>query len=215
MARRRRFRIAGLSQHVIQRGNNRIEIFRSDDDYEVLIALLREACAKSEMDINTYVLMRNHFHLLVTPRRATAVEEAMHDVAGRYAMYFNRRYQRTGSLFEGRYRATIIDTEVYWYTCMRYVELNPVRAGIVSTPQAYYWSSHAIHAFGAPDPLVTLHPLYLSLGTEPDERQRRWRQHCSRDLEVEELGRIREAVRGGVLGALVLGADEPAKSDKM
>jgi putative transposase len=193
-----------------------MEIFRSDDDYDVLVALLREAAATSGMDINTYVLMHNHIHLLVTPQRATAVEEAMHDVNGRYAMYFNRRYQRTGTLFEGRYRATIIDTERYWYTCMRYVELNPVRAGIVSDPQSYYWSSYAVHAFGSPDPLVTLHPLYLSLGTDPAERQRCWREHCAGGLEVEELDRVRQAVRsGGVLGALVLGNDGAAESDKM
>ena len=112
-----------------------MEIFRSDDDYDVLVALLREAATTSEMDIHTYVLMHNHFHLLVTPKRATAVEEVMHDVGGQYAMYFNRRYQRTGTLFEGRYRAMIIDTAMYWYTCMRYVELNTAGAGIVSNPQ--------------------------------------------------------------------------------
>src|SRR5688572_14102204 len=92
MARRHRFRIAGLSQHVTQRGNDRMDIFRSEDDYDVLVAVLREASTTSGMDINTYVLMRNHFHLLVTPQRPTAVGEAMHDICCRYAMYFNRRY---------------------------------------------------------------------------------------------------------------------------
>ena len=191
-------------------------IFRSEEDYEVLMAILREASPTYGMDINTYVFMRNHFHLLVTPQQPTAVEEAMHYVDCRYAMYFNRRYRRTGTLYEGRYRPTIVDAERYWYSCMRYVELNPVRAGIVSNPQSYYWSSYALHAFGAPDPLVTLHPLYLALGSGPEERQRCWRQQCADGLAIDELDRIREAVRGnGALGALVLSDDEDAQSDEM
>jgi putative transposase len=189
-------------------------IFRCDEDYELLLALLRDISAAHEMDINTYVVMRNHFHLLVTPHRPTSVEEAMHDVDCRYAMYYNRRYQRTGTLFEGRYRATIIDTERYWYACMRYVELNPVRAGIVSNPQKYSWSSYAHHAFGVPDPLVTPHSLYLALGVDAEARQRCWRDQCAGGLAVDALERIRAAVRvGGVLGALVLSDDEEAQSD--
>ncbi len=212
MARRHRFRIAGLSQHVVQRGNNRMDIFRSAGDYEVLTAILREASAASGMDINAYVYMRTHFHLLVTPRLPTAVEKAMHAVGFRYARYFNRRYERTGAAFEGRYRCTIIDTERYWYACMRYVELNPVRAGIVAVPQSYYWSSYSRHAFGSPDSLITPHPLYLALGRTPNERQQCWRRHCADGLSSDELGDIRQAVHsGGVLGALVL----PEEGDEM
>jgi putative transposase len=103
----------------------------------------------------------------------------MHAIGFKYARYINNRYKRTGAVFEGRYRSTIIDTERYWYLCMRYVELNPVRAGFVSTPHAYYWSSYTTHASGSPDPLVTLHPQYLALGRTPRERQECWRRHCA------------------------------------
>jgi putative transposase len=214
MARRHRFRITGLSQHIVQRGNNRMDIFRSDEDYDVWLTLLREASRSRDLDVNAYVAMRNHFHILATPRRKTAVEEVMHLLDFQYARYFNRRYERTGSPFEGRYRPTIIDTERYWYSCMRYVELNPVRAGIVSHPKSYSWSSHAHHAFGTPDPLVTLHPLYLALGLDPADRQRCWREHCAEALGDDELDRIRQSVRsGGILGALVIKDDSIDTAD--
>ena len=186
-----------------------MDIFRSDQDYDVWRTLLRETARARELDINAYVAMRNHFHVLATPRRTTAVEEVMHLLDFQYARYFNRRYQRTGRPFEGRYRPMIVDTEFYWYACMRYVELNPVRAGIVSDPKAYSWSSYGVHAFGTPDPLVTLHPLYLALGVDSADRQRCWRQHCANALGAEELDRIRQSIRsGGILGALVIKDDD-------
>jgi putative transposase len=182
-----------------------MDIFRSSDDYEVLVAIVREASAATGMDVNGYVFMRNHFHIVVTPQQTTAVEKAMHAIGFKYARYINNRYKRTGAVFEGRYRSTIIDTERYWYLCMRYVELNPVRAGFVSTPHAYYWSSYATHASGSPDALVTLHPQYLALGRTPRERQECWRRHCADAFQPGELETIRKAVHGGgVLGALVI-----------
>ena len=208
MARRHRFRFAGLSQHVVQRGNNRMDIFRSSDDYVVLAAILANASAITGMDVNAYVFMHNHFHLLVTPQSATAVERAMHRVGGQYARYFNDRYTRTGTAFEGRYRCTVVDTERYWYSCMRYVELNPVRAGFVAHPHAYSWSSYAHHAHGLADPLVTLHPLYLALGRSPNERQQCWQRHCAEGLAEEDLRQLRPVLHaGGILGTLVLPDD--------
>lgn len=209
MARKRRLRFVGLSQHVVQRGNNRMDIFHDDRDREFFLALLADAISRYPLDINGYTLMRNHFHLVVTPRAMTSVEKAMHLVAGGYAQYFNSRYSRTGTLFDGRYRPAIIDTDVYWYSCLRYVELNSVRSGVVTTPDVYRWSSYAAHAFGKVDPLVTYHPLYLALGATPASRQEHWRTMCGRGMTLEELAEIREAVhRGGVLGRLVISDEE-------
>ena len=211
MARPRRLRFPGVSQHVVQRGNNRIDIFHDDSDREVLIALLADAISRHALDINGYVLMRNHFHLVATPRHATALEKVMHRVECRYVRHFNSRYSRTGALFDGRYRPAVVDTDVYWYSCLRYVELNPVRAGVLKTPDACRWSSYGAHAFGAADPLVTYHQLYLSLGATPEIRQRHWRTMCGRGLTIEELAEIRAAVhRGGVLGRLVVPDDDKA-----
>ena len=182
-----------------------MDIFRSPDDYRFLVALLRRASVKHSMQIHAYAFMRNHFHLLVTPDETTTVEKAMHAVNFHYARYFNDRYKRTGGLFEGRYRTTIVDTAAYWYGCMRYVELNPVRAGIVSSPQDSGWTSYAAHAFGVPDPLITPHPLYLMLGDDPARRQECWRRMCAEKPSIDELNEIRSAVhRGGLLGTLVM-----------
>ena len=205
MARRYRFRIPGLSHHVVQRGNNRLDIFRTPQDCELFLALVDEAARRHQLDVDAYVLMRTHFHLVVTPRTPTALEKAMHAVDFQYARYFNGHYSRTGALYEGRYRTTVIETDVYWYSCLRYVELNPVRAGVVAQPDDYRWSSYAAHAFGAPDRLVTLHPLYTALGRTPYDQQCAWRTMCGRGLTVDELGRIRTAVHsGGVLGRIVI-----------
>ena len=190
-----------------------MDIFRSPDDYAFLAAMLCRASRKHSLLIHAYAFMRNHFHLLVTPATASSVEKAMHAVNGHYASYFNDRYQRTGGLFEGRYRATLIDSAAYWYRCMRYVELNPVRAGIVSDPQAYRWTSYAAHALGTADPLVTPHTLYLALGEDPRRREDCWRRMCAEGLSIDDLAEIRTAAhRGGVLGALVL--DEPDAAEE-
>jgi putative transposase len=207
MARAHRLKMAGLTQHVIQRGNNRSEIFRCDDDYEFFLAALGHACGREDVDVHSYVLMKNHTHILVTPQRARGVSLAMQAVGRLYVLYFNRRYSRTGSLFDGRFRSFIIDTEAYWFTCMRYVELNPVRAGIVSRAQDYRWSSYAGNAFGAPNRLLTAHSLYLALGDSPSARQRKWREICSDALDDRQLAEVRQAAqKGGALGRIVFDA---------
>ena len=180
-----------------------MDIFHGEADYEVFSTLLRDAATRSGMEIHAYAFMRNHVHLLVTPRRIRSLEKAMHLVGFQYARYFNARYQRTGPIFEGRYRTTVVDPDRYWYACLRYVELNPVRAGIVSTPDAYAWTSYAAHAFNEADALLTPHPLFQALGTEAAERAACWRQACGEGLTNEDLSAIRNAVhRGGVLGTL-------------
>jgi len=205
MARSHRVRIAGVTQHVIQRGNNRSDIFRCPSDYEFFLATMQAVSTRHQMDIHSYALMTNHVHLLVTPRTATAVSTAMQALGRKYVRHFNRRYTRTGSLFDGRYRSMVIDTEAYLFTCMRYVELNPVRAGLVAGPDAYRWSSNSANALGAPNPILVPHPLYVSLGESPAVRQQNWRAICGEVLSAEQLAEVRDvAHHGGVLGRVAL-----------
>jgi putative transposase len=201
MAHRCRLQVAGLTQHVLNRGNNRCTIFRAAKDYAFFLAALRDAALNYQLDVHSYTLMTNHFHLVVTPRQPTAVSMAMQVAGSRYVGYFNRRYSRTGTLFEGPFRSMFIDSEAYWFTCMRYVELNPVRAGLVLDPADYRWSSYRANALGIDDQVVVPHPLYLALGESPMSRQLSWREMCREALPSDELFEIRDVVRrGGVLG---------------
>jgi putative transposase len=201
MAHPRRLQIAGLTQHVLNRGNNRCDIFRAPKDYAFFLAGLRDAAVKHQLEVHSYTLMTNHFHLVVTPRQPTAVSMAMQVAGSRYVGYFNRRYSRTGTLFEGPFKSMFIDNEAYWFTCMRYVELNPVRAGLVSDPAEYRWSSYRANALGFEDQVVVPHSLYLALGEAPATRQRSWRELCREALPSDQLFEIRDVVRrGGVLG---------------
>jgi putative transposase len=201
MAHPRRLQIAGLTQHVLNRGNNRCDIFRADKDYACFLAFLRDAAREYRLDVHSYTLMTNHFHLVATPRLATAVSMAMQVAQSRYVGYFNRRYSRTGTLFEGPFKSMFIDSETYWFTCMRYVELNPIRAGLVSEPADYRWSSYRANALGLEDDLIVPHPLYVALGKSPASRQHGWRELCREALSSEQLFEIRDVVRrGGVLG---------------
>jgi putative transposase len=201
MARALRLQIAGTTQHVIQRGNNRIEIFRSQSDFTFFLSALHILCARYLLDVHAYALMTNHFHLLVTARTATSVSATMRAIGPKYVRYFNRKYTRTGTLYEGRYRSCVIDSDAYWWTCMRYVELNPLRAGLVSQPDAYKWSSYSANALGTANDLIVPHPLYLSLGQSPLNRQQSWRSICGQSLTPEQLTEVRSVTnRGGVLG---------------
>ena len=145
MARLPRLTVAGYPHHIIQRGNNRQDIVRSDADREFLLDLLGESARKHQVAMNAYVLMDNHFHLLLTPETAEGVPLMMQAVGRRYVRHFNDRYQRTGTLWEGRYRSTLIQTERYLLACMVYMDLNPVRAGMVADPKNHPWSSHRHH----------------------------------------------------------------------
>ena len=186
-----------------------MDIFLSEEDREVFYALLCDASQRQGADVHAYVFMRNHVHLLMTPHTKTAIEKTMHLVGSRYARHFNRRHHRTGSPFDGRYRPAPVDSDFYWFSCMRYIELNPVRAGIVSRPEAYYWSSHGANAFGAPDRLVTPHRYYLQLDDAAEDRQRCWRDMCARGIPAAELEHLRACVNRDrrSLGPIML-ADE-------
>ncbi|HTH78359.1 MAG TPA: transposase, partial [Ramlibacter sp.] len=142
MARLPRLTVPGYPHHVIQRGNNRQALFVSKDDYEKLLALLEEFAKKFSVAIHAYVLMSNHFHLLATPESADGVPKMMQALGRSYVRYFNDRHQRTGTLWEGRYRSTLIQAERYLLACMVYIDLNPVRAGMAADPAEYPWSSY-------------------------------------------------------------------------
>ena len=194
MARLHRVVAPNITQHVIQRGNNRMDIFRTPSDFEVYFYALREASVRHRVQIHSYAFMTNHVHAMATPTSAAALAAAMQSVGRRYVSYFNRRYGRTGGMYDGRYRAFAIESDTYWFTCMRYVEFNPVRAGLTTTPEQYRWSSYEYHAFGREDLLVTPHALYLGLGTTPEQRQQCWRAICGAPLTDADVAEMRARV---------------------
>jgi REP-associated tyrosine transposase len=171
MARLARLAIAGQAHHLIQRGNNGQAIFLDDEDRRAYLSALRDAAATHTVAIHAYVLMDNHVHLLATPAAAQGLSRMMQALGRRYVSGFNRRHRRSGTLWEGRFRAAVIESERYFLACMRYIETNPVRSGLVSHPADYPWSSHAHHSGQRSDPLVTDHSLFWSLGNTPFDRQ--------------------------------------------
>jgi putative transposase len=198
MPRGPRIFLPGITQHVIQRGNNRCVIFRTPSDYRFFLALLVRLGKKYAADIHGYVLMTNHFHLLVTPSHAKSLPLMMQGIGGLYVPFYNQRYDRTGTLWERRYRAFPLHDEMYWLTCLRYVELNPVRGGLVDSPEKYPWSSYRAHAFGREDAILCPpHPLYQRLGMAAESRQEAWRGLCAAPIPASDLDRIRKAVHTG------------------
>lgn len=173
MARLPRLVVPGQPHHVIQRGNDRQPIFHDEQDYSAFLKWLREAAKIFKIAIHAYVLMPNHIHLLVTPADTVGLGKLMQWVGRYYVPYFNQRYSRVGTLWQGRYRATVIDSEKYFLTCSRYIELNPLRAGMVERPDQYVWSSYVHHAGIKSDPYITDHPLYWALGNTPELRGRK------------------------------------------
>lgn len=171
MARLPRLTLPGHPHHVIQRGNNRQPIFAATADYQMMLDLLEENARKFGVAIHAYVLMDNHFHLLATPQTADGLPQMMQAVGRRYVRYFNDRQKRSGTLWEGRYKSTLIQTERYLLACMAYIDLNPVRAGMVAQARDYPWSSHAHYIGLRSDRLVTPHPLVWALGNTPFARE--------------------------------------------
>jgi len=186
-----------MPQHVIQRGNNRSTLFVTDSDYRFFHGILREACELHGCQVHAYVLMRNHVHLLMTPSTASGISTVMQTVGRRYVRCFNDAHGRTGTLWEGRFKATLVDTERYLLACHRYIELNPVRAGLVPHPQDYRWSSHRANALGASDTLVTPHEHYETLGRDTLGRLSAYRALFGDVLPDATLDEIRSATNSG------------------
>lgn len=203
MARLPRIYVENQPQHVIQWGNNREPIFADPQDYRFYLDCLKEAAERNGIAVHAYVLMTNHVHLLVTPLDEASIGKTLQSLGRRYVQYFNYTYDRTGTLWEGRYKATLIDSERYLLTCMRYVELNPVRAGMVARPGDYQWSSYSFNAQGAENPLVIPHLLYRRLGSDALTRQAAYRLLFRAAVSQTDV----EAIRESTNKAWVLGND--------
>lgn len=193
--------VPGQPLHLIQRGNNRVASFIDDEDFERYLRVLRDASRTTGCAVHAYVLMSNHVHLLVTAIDTRGPSRLMQRIGTWYVRYFNERHGRTGTLWEGRYRSTLVDSDRYFFTCMRYIELNPVRAGIVDSPAAYRWSSFRGNALGRSDPVVTPHPAYRALGGNEGERRAAYSRMFDAPLDADVLEAIRRAAKtGAVLG---------------
>lgn len=197
MARLARYVVPGIPQHVIQRGNNRQAIFAADGDYVAYLDWLQQGAQANGLHLHAYVLMTNHVHLLVTPMAEDSIGRTLQSLGRRYVQYFNFSYGRTGTLWEGRYRATVIEAETYLLRCSRYIELNPVRAGMVKSPANYRWSSYRHNGLGQADPLLTEHGVYKRLARRADERPVAYRALFRAAVSEEELTSIRDATNKG------------------
>ena len=202
MARLPRFTLIGHPQHVIVRGNNREPIFYRDADYRFYLDKLKQACIKHDCEMHAYVLMTNHTHLLITPNTKTGISKVIQMLGRYYVQYFNYCYDRTGTLWEGKYKATLVDSERYALTCYRYIEMNPVRANMVDHPGDYPWSSYRCNAIGGADPLVSPHWLYDALGATDEERRFAYRSLFDAEVSTKTLNEIRAATnKSWVLGS--------------
>ena len=197
MARLPRLTVPGYPHHIIQRGNNRQAIFHDAADYEMLLGLLAEYAEKEKVAIHSYVLMGNHFHLLATPETQAGLPALMQAVGRRYVRYFNKRYQRSGTLWEGRYKATLIQTERYLLACMAYIDLNPVRAGMVGKVADYRWSSHGHYVGLRHDKLVSPHSLYWQLGNTPFAREAGYAELVSHGITSRQQSELTQSVLTG------------------
>ncbi len=204
MPRVARLRIPGAPLHVVQRGRSKQSCFFGHSGFELYLGLLQEFAAPHGCAVHAYVLMTNHVHLLLTPSDPAEVSALMSVVNQRYGQRVNRAYGWSGSLWQGRFWCSPIESERYLLTCQRYIEMNPVRAGMVESPGDYPWSSFARNAVGAPSTLVTPHDLYVALGRTPESRQATYRALFSTQLSQEELCRIRNAAKS----SRPLGTDE-------
>lgn len=203
MARLPRLYVPGCSHHVIQRGNNRQACFFDEMDYAVYLKKLRDASDKYQVSVHAYVLMTNHVHLLVTPSDELGMSRMMQSLGRYYVRYVNKAYRRSGTLWEGRYKSTLVDNDNYLLTVSRYIELNPVRAAMVQHPSEYPWSSYRSNAMGKAIELITPHALYQQLGDTCEQRQANYCQLFRGRIADYTLAEIREATNK----AWVLGSD--------
>ena len=201
MARLPRLTVPGYAHHLIQRGNNRQAVFTTDADRQFLLDLLAEHAKACNVAVHAYVLMDNHFHLLATPATSQGLAQMMQSVGRRYVRYFNDRQKRTGTLWEGRFKSSLIESERYLLACMAYIDLNPVRAGMVQQPGNYRWSGYAHHTGQRAEPWLTPHPLYWELGNTPFAREIAYANLVQSGIASVQQAALTEAtLRGWALG---------------
>lgn len=187
--------ISQVPLHITQRGVDRCATFITDEDFAYYLWALRDASIGANCAVHSYVLMTNHVHLLLTPDDQSGPATLMRSLGRRYVRYFNDRYRRTGTLWEGRYRSSIVASAEYFFTCSRYIETNPLRAGLVEEPGAYEWSSYCCNASGADDLLISPNPLYMALGVERNARCDAYRALFDREPTPRLTAAIRTAPR--------------------
>ncbi len=215
MARLPRLTVPGYPHHLIQRGNNRQPIFGGEGDYRFLLDLIEQYSREFKVAIHSYVLMGNHFHLLATPETDKGLPDMMQAVGRRYVRYFNGRHGRTGTLWEGRYRSTLVQAERYLLACMVYIDLNPVRAGMVADPAAYPWSSFRHYTGAVSDRLVTPHPLFWEMGNTPFSRERAYADLIAAGLDRDVQQALADSThRGWALGDAGYLADLQRRSSR-
>lgn len=191
MPRTKRLDLPGIAQHIVQRGNNRQACFFHEYDRSLYLARLAEFSAKYGCRVHAYVLMSNHVHLLATPASAGTVAKIMQALGRDYVRHVNLTQGRSGTLWQGRYFSSLVDSDRYLLACQRYIELNPVRAGMVVRPEEYRWSSCGFHVRGEADPLLHPHGTFLSLAADPVARRKVYRAFLGEDVPDEELQAIR------------------------
>jgi putative transposase len=204
MARLPRLNLPNIPQHIVQRGNNRQAIFFHDYDYCAYMEYLREALAKNSCKLYAFVLMTNHVHLLVLGETSAGISGLMQSVGRRYVRYVNATYRRSGTLFEGRFKASLVDSECYLLTCMRYIELNPLRAGMVGDPGDYRWSSYQHHIGKSVIEWLAEPDEYRRLAGCPEARTRAYRELFKQPLAVADL----EAIRSHLNKECALGSNQ-------
>jgi putative transposase len=201
MARQPRLALPGYPHHVIQRGNNRQPIVLDEADRRMLYSLWLEESQRHKVAVNAYVLLDNHFHMLLTPPSDEAMSLMMQSVGRTYVRYFNKRHNRSGTLWEGRYKSSLIDSEGYLLTCMAYIDLNPVRAGLAESAEDFSWSSYKHLAGQSIDKLVTPHALYWALGNTPFAREAAYAEFVAGGLSVAtQKALTASALKGRVVG---------------
>jgi putative transposase len=192
MPRRPRHYIPALPYHIVQRGNNREACFIEPENYQFYLELWSQSARLYGVKVHTYCLMTNHIHVLATPEKPESISTAMKVVGSRYAQYINLKYRRTGTLWEGRHRSSLVQSERYFLTCSRYIELNPVRAGMVRRPEEYQWSSYGVNAWGDSSWLMP-HEEYLKLGSDHQARTQAYRELFRHQVSEEDLSLMRKA----------------------
>jgi putative transposase len=197
MPRRPRIHLAGLPLHIVQRGHNREACFFTEDDYHTYRHWLGEALKASACELHAYVQMTNHVHLLLTPPAPEAVSQLVISLGRRYVQYINKTYRRTGTLWDSRYKSSLVQADSYLLLCQRYIELNPVRAAMVDDPAHYRWSSYRANGLGQADPLLSPHPVYSALGGTEPQRLAAYRALFRPELDGAAISDIRMALDQG------------------
>ena len=198
MARLQRATPAGIPVHLLHRGNNRQACFKNNGDYSAFLWWLREYSEKFMVEIHTWALMENHYHLLCTPQIEDGLSRMVQALGRQYVRYFNRLNQRTGTLWEGRYRSCLVQPDSYLLEVYRYIELNPVRAALASNPAEFNWSSYQINASGKPSALCKPHAEYLKLGETRNECAENYKLKCKSGLDEKKLDEIRKSINKGL-----------------